>query len=198
VTTETSTKRDHAGPGRPRAFDEAAALRAALTVFWEQGYEATSVDDLTRAMGLSRSSFYACFGSKHGAMLAALRHYADDSLARLDAVATAEHSPCTAVRAMMRAMVHTRDGHCGCLMVNCIGELAARDAEIAGVIEQHLARVEALLASTIARAAPGDAADRARALLSLTLGAITLRKAGVSWERIDAALDRAEPLLPAA
>ena len=49
---------------RPREFDEPSALRAAMHMFWSKGYEATSISDLTEAMGVSRSTLYSSFGEK--------------------------------------------------------------------------------------------------------------------------------------
>ncbi|MFC9183266.1 TetR/AcrR family transcriptional regulator [Streptomyces globisporus] len=50
--------------GRPRSFDREAALRQATLTFWEQGYEATSIADLTSVMGIAAPSLYAAFGDK--------------------------------------------------------------------------------------------------------------------------------------
>ncbi|MFC3711093.1 TetR/AcrR family transcriptional regulator [Sphingoaurantiacus capsulatus] len=63
------------GRGRPRAFDRDAALTRAMRLFWAKGYDATSVADLTAAMGIGAPSLYAAFGSKEGLYTEALQHY---------------------------------------------------------------------------------------------------------------------------
>jgi len=63
--------------GRPRAFSETTALDAAMRVFWEHGYEGTSLDDLTAAMGITRSSLYASFGDKETLFRGVIARYAD-------------------------------------------------------------------------------------------------------------------------
>ena len=69
---ETATARNR---GRPRAFDREAALAQATRLFWSKGYEATSIADLTEAMGIGSPSLYAAFGSKQALYVEALRHY---------------------------------------------------------------------------------------------------------------------------
>ncbi|HEX6977656.1 MAG TPA: TetR/AcrR family transcriptional regulator [Alphaproteobacteria bacterium] len=61
--------------GRPRKFDRAAALRRAMEVFWERGYEGTSLSDLTTAMGINPPSLYAAFGCKEALFREAVALY---------------------------------------------------------------------------------------------------------------------------
>lgn len=62
--------------GRPRAFDREQALAAAMHLFWRKGYAATSISDLTGAMGIGSPSLYAAFGAKEALYAEALAHYA--------------------------------------------------------------------------------------------------------------------------
>lgn len=72
---------------RPREFNEATAIAAAVDVFCNRGFHATSVEDLVRATGVNRSSLYSVFDSKQGLFLRALDHVREpevDPATRLD------------------------------------------------------------------------------------------------------------------
>jgi AcrR family transcriptional regulator len=72
-----SVKNGNGKTGRPIGFDKDAALEAAMLLFWERGYEGTSMADLTRAMGLNPSSIYAAFGDKRALFSLAVKRYMD-------------------------------------------------------------------------------------------------------------------------
>lgn len=61
--------------GRPREFDQDAALEAAMRVFWQKSYEGATMSDLTRAMGINRSSIYAAFGDKEALFRRVMARY---------------------------------------------------------------------------------------------------------------------------
>src|SRR5271154_7290423 len=82
ATRSPSTRRR----GRPRAFEPETALTQALDVFWQDGFAATSLDDLSAATGLNRPSLYGAFGDKRALYLQAYRQYrkrANEALAPL-------------------------------------------------------------------------------------------------------------------
>lgn len=65
---------------RPRTIDTDRAARALKSVFWDKGFERTSVTDIEVATGLSRQSLYRAFGDKRGMYRKALAAYADDEM----------------------------------------------------------------------------------------------------------------------
>lgn len=183
--------------GRPREFDAHAALGAALMVFWRSGYAATSLDDLTTAMGLSRSSFYGAFGSKHDVLLAAIRQYADGIYAYLQDLAAARRAPLESVRAVIRAIARPRVDENGCLLVNSVAELAPDDLEVCEIARMQVDRVTRLLQELLARAGhePGTAAHLSGALIACAFGATTLRKAGLPEVALVGLLEQVDRLL---
>lgn len=183
-----------AGPGRPRSYDRETVLAAALEVFRRKGYEAASLDDLLEATGLSRSSFYGCFGSKHGALEAAVADYSARSLAALNDAADAASDDEGAVAAMFRLLAEPGGDSHGCFIANCVTELAPRDPAVALLSRRHIERIEALLTERLASSRGPRAAAVARALIGVAFGAILLRKAGFDPPRIEEALREAETL----
>ena len=168
--------------GRPRSFDQQVALSDALDVFWRKGYEASSLDDLTEATHLSRSSFYAAFGSKRELLLHAYRRYADAFYADMKALADEHEDTDAALRAVVKALVDTRPDDRGCFCVNAIVELAPSDPELAELGRAHIQRMCTLLEQLITRHGTRRSLARAQAamLMTLTMGSAVFRKASVA------------------
>jgi AcrR family transcriptional regulator len=126
--------------GRPREFDRDAALRRAMDVFWERGYEGASLADLTRAMGINKPSLYAAFGCKEELFREAVALYdATDGSVTNRALAE-EPTARAAVEAMLRgnAEYYAAPGKPPGCMIVLSATLGAPDG--AGV-RDHLAQL---------------------------------------------------------
>jgi TetR/AcrR family transcriptional regulator, transcriptional repressor for nem operon len=135
-------RKSEAPLGRPREFDVDVALSAAMHQFWERGYYATSLTDLTTATGLHRGSLYGAFGDKHRLFLAALQHYSRMSLTALDADLQAEISPRAGIQRYLLSQAAQATAGRGCLIANTTLELLPGDQEVAKVIAAHQQSVE--------------------------------------------------------
>lgn len=164
-----------------------------MGVFWQNGFEATSLEDLTGAMGISRSSFYGAFGDKQTLFLRAVEQYSKNGIRNLKEIAEATDGD--AVEAMMEALSDPHGGSRGCLLVNCITELAPHDAKVAELGRRHLESIEEIFAKAIDPQDPDAVRDRARAYTSLAIGTLALRKAGIPADRIADTLKQAKTVL---
>ena len=150
---------------RSKAFDPDVALRKAMQLFWRQGYEATSVDDLVHAMGVNRASLYATFGDKRTLFRLALERYIATVLApRLDATESTS-SALAGLRGLLGELIAFAAGdpqRRGCLAVNAACELAGRDPEVTALLKGQAETLETRLARVIARAQANGELPRGR------------------------------------
>jgi TetR/AcrR family transcriptional regulator, transcriptional repressor for nem operon len=164
---------------RPREFDQATALQAAIDCFWQRGYAATSVRDLAASMGIFGPSLYNAFGDKHALFVQALGHYLDHATrARMERLESLP--PKQALRSFIAeiidASVNDRERR-GCFLINSALEVAPHDAKIGAVIADRFGEIEAFFQRLIKAAqaqgtVPPDrkANDLARLLLGVLLG----------------------------
>lgn len=165
---------------RPREFDEATALEAAIDCFWHRGYEATSVRDLAENMGISAPSLYNAYGDKHALFVQALEHYLDHStrgrIKRLEHLLPPKRAVQKFIEEIIERSVNDRKRR-GCFLINSALEVAPHDKALGRLIADRLAEIEeffyrAIKAAQTEGAVPRDRAakDLARLLLGVLLG----------------------------
>ncbi|MEC0124832.1 TetR/AcrR family transcriptional regulator [Paenibacillus pabuli] len=139
---------------RQREFDTDKALDAAMQIFWDKGFEAASLSDLTTAMGIQRPSLYAAFGDKKELFEAALRKYTTLHAAQVRSML--QHNP--SVREAFRTLFEhigaegdvTQPRH-GCFCINTMVELAPHDPKFAVLTREHQMYLAAIFQETIER-----------------------------------------------
>ena len=128
--------------GRPRKAEPQVALAAAMNAFWEKGFEATSMSDLTEATGLHKASLYKTFGDKHQLFVSALKLYFDKTAEAQKTSRTGEESPIKAIRKSVSSTIDQCAEGKGCLAVNSLIEVAPFDSEIDRILKQFRQRLE--------------------------------------------------------
>jgi TetR/AcrR family transcriptional repressor of nem operon len=128
---------------RPKEFDQDKALRKAIRLFSQQGFAATSTDELMRAMGVGRQSMYDTFGDKRALFLSALEMYVTESV---DAINMELEKPGSALSAVRNALVTFAERSDlssaeGCMGLNAISEFGQRDASVTR-ITRNAARLQ--------------------------------------------------------
>jgi AcrR family transcriptional regulator len=103
--------------GRPRGFDRDTALERAMNVFWQQGYEGTSVHDLTRAMDINPPSLYAAFGDKERLYLEAIGRYEDKQRRKVAALLERAPSARQGLERLLELAASEMQRSGGCMLV---------------------------------------------------------------------------------
>ncbi|MBT2450714.1 TetR/AcrR family transcriptional regulator [Streptomyces sp. ISL-43] len=191
---------------RTKEFDPDAALQSALELFWQRGYEATSMADLVERLGIGRASIYATFGNKHELYLKALDRYNENRDPVLLRELSQPGPALPAVRAVVRRFAAEASSGSrrltGCFVTNTAAELGADDPVAARRVEASWNHIETLIHSALARAhAQGELpADRdpralARMLLVLMQGLRVVGKVSDDPGRVRDAAEQALVLL---
>jgi TetR/AcrR family transcriptional repressor of nem operon len=164
---------------RPREFDEATALDAAMQCFWDQGYEATSMRDLADQIGITGTSLYNAFGDKRSLYRRSLEHYLEqsirDRIKRLDGMPPREMIEAFFIEIVERSI--SDKARRGCMLVNTGLEIAPHDPDFRQMVAEEFSFIEGFFrrcvkagqeAGTVRSDVP--AGELAKMLLSLLLG----------------------------
>ncbi len=194
---------------RTKAFDTDQALKQALHLFWKQGYEHTSMQDLVEAMGINRGSLYDTFGGKHALYVMAVEKYLSDYSMRdvRQAMAGGEVDPKTVIAALLRRMAREAAGKeraRGCFLTNTIVEIGRGDGVIAARTRSAIEDMEKILTDLVAEGQKRgqfttgrDAGALALFLVNTMQGLRVLSKIYEDGDRLDDVVDGALAVLAA-
>ena len=140
---------------RAKEFDPDVVLDKAMDLFWEKGYEATSIKNLVDQMGINRFSLYSTFGDKHKLFLSACDRYRGIMEENGLGVLESSDSGLSSIRQYFNDMVDRytdESGSKGCFMTNSTVELAPHDAEAAETTGAYLFRQQQAFYKALGRA----------------------------------------------
>ena len=172
---------------RTRKFDENQALAAALRLFWEKGYAATSLQDLERGMGLNRTSIYNAFGNKRSLFKRCLALYIGQVETMLESIIGAAASSREAIKNWLAFVIDfsfNPETPGGCLVILSALERHQHDLEtkdmVAALFRREREMVQNLLAAGVKQGefSPGfDCAGVAAAITATTSGMVVMTMA---------------------
>ncbi len=142
--------------GRPLQFDRNGALDAAMRLFWHQGYESTSLNQLKQAMGgLSAASLYGAFGSKEGLYREALARYMETHGQVIAALRDATLGPRAALERALRQSARLQtdpDLPKGCMLVLSAANASPENAHLQALVAAERQRTRDAVRQCLDRA----------------------------------------------
>lgn len=186
---------------RPREFDETRVIENLMNVFWDKGYEATTMQDLVKASGLLKGSLYGAFGDKQALYMTALKHYNRTRIQACIDILNGEGGARQKVARLFDNVIEsTKRGLFagGCLLCNASLEKAVSDREVKNEIKTTIRRLKVALMDAIKMAGVKEdqAASLAAFIVSAYFGTRVLAKAGAPAAMIGDTRDHCLQLLP--
>lgn len=194
--------------GRPLEFHPDEALESAMGLFWERGYEATSVQELESATGLNRASLYNAFGSKHDLYLKALSRYLEKLGELMFSPLEGGSGGLEDVEAFLERLrrgigrgLEAPPSVRGCMMIDGMIEFGGADPKVAVLGDRFCRRFVSAMTLALQRAADRgqigrEAIDaKVRLLLAIALGVNVTSSSGASAREIGALVDAARDLV---
>jgi TetR/AcrR family transcriptional repressor of nem operon len=190
---------------RPRQFDEQQVIESLMKVFWEKGYEASSMQDLVAASGLHKGSLYGAFGDKQTLYLMALRHYDRTRIqAGIDMLNGEGSARQKIARLFDNVIESTKRGDFagGCLLCSASMEMAVNDRQVKSEVKTTIRRLKIAIMDALEMQAQNQnpnqdqAAALAAFIVSAYFGTRVLAKAGVPAAMIGDTRDHCLQLMP--
>ena len=138
--------------GRPLEYDRDTVLDAAMHIFWRQGYDATSMQDLLEGMKLSKSSLYQAFGSKHNLFLLCIKRYREMTLAEMQERLEGSTRGIDFIAETLSGVINEVSEVAnpkGCLVTNTASEFAQSDSQIAASVASGLDSYRAMFRQAV-------------------------------------------------
>lgn len=176
--------------GRPREFEEDAVLDALTDLFWDKGYEATSMNDILDVSGLSKSSLYNTYGSKQELFRRILDRYIKIRMEGFaEMAAQSGKGGIKGLHTFLDAVFEF--GRAGCLAVNTTTELGATDSFVVSRAREYRDRIRAALHKVVRAATKSGKGSKAlidvrtEMLLGFLLGYAVAARTGADTAEID-------------
>lgn len=136
--------------GRSKEFEEQIVLKKAMELFWQQGYEKTTMSELVECMGIHRKSLYDTFGDKHELYLKAIDLYEEYTISKLRSEMLKATTAHQAIQKIFDYMIEVNDDkHWGCLFVNAATEMGPWDKEVVSKTEDAFNQTEAFIVKIV-------------------------------------------------
>ncbi|GBL05984.1 TetR/AcrR family transcriptional regulator [Glaciecola sp. KUL10] len=183
MQTNTTTSK---GRGRPRGFDKKLALDGAVALFMSKGYSATSLDELSDAMGIKRPSMYNAFGNKEAIFTQCVEHYFETISTPLAQALKYESLQEAFIRFFNCLLDFYCEDNLGCMATSTMPAEAAENRTVNSFYNAIICKIDALLQDRLETAKVSDNSDLRAQLLQGLMQTLSLRtRAGAKRSELE-------------